>query len=360
MKTISRSKRTPYSRSFIATAAIGLLMLAIPMSAFSLCASTAKELHDDLVAASDNGMYAGQDVEIDLVAGTYKTGAVTGNGPFTYSSTGAGHLILSGGWAANCAGFLRDATATVLDGRNLTQVLNIQNKNAEVFIEFLTIQNGESTVAGGGAAINTVVTGASAYIYDSIFLNNHTTSIGGGFALDGAGSQVGAHGNLIVGNSADGGYGAGFVYSRSGNQTFLDQSTVYKNTTIASGGTGGMYCCGTPVSDSEVRANIFWQNTNFGIDVETAGVDFEYNDYGTVKGIASPDSTNLSTDPKFIDADNGNYRLSGVSPLLGVWPADSFTSTDLAGDPYPFPANGYFDIGAYEDTVFTDRGFENN
>jgi hypothetical protein len=340
--------------------AIALLALAGRAGAVSLCASTAAELHDDLVAASTNGTYAGQDVEIDLVQGTYKTGAVTGNGPFAYSSTApAGQIILSGGWSAGCSTYLRDARVTILDGKNLTQVLNIQNKNALVYVNFLTIQNGESTVAGGGVAINTNVTGGSVYLVDNIIRNNHTASIGGGFAIDGAGNQVSASGNLVYANSADGGFGAGFEYSRGGSEAFVESNTMTQNTTTASGGTGGLYCCGT-ADTALVYANIFWQNTNFGIDMETSDYSFEYNDYGTVTGTLNPDSTNLSKDPKFVDAANDNYHLAGNSPLLGVYLAQGLPSSDLVGTPYPYPVNGYFDIGAYEDTVFTDRGFESN
>jgi hypothetical protein len=358
MNLASRFNQIHSPRSFVAAGALGLLTLAGPAGAVSLCVSTAQELQNDLDAASTGGMYAAQDVEINLVRGTYKTGAATSNGPFKYTSNAnGGHLILSGGWGPNCTNFREDASTTTLDGRNATQVLNIQNANADVFVDFLTIQNGESTVAGGGVAINTGVVGGSVYLENNIIRGNHTTSIGGGFAIDGAGSQVSATGNLVTGNSADGGYGAGFEYSRNGNQIFVEQNTMANNTTSASGGTGGMYCCGTPALSPEIYANIFWQNTNFGIDIQGPTPSFEYNDYGTVTGIVTPDSTNLSVNPKFIDPANGNYQLAGSSALLGAYPARPERSTDLAGGGYAFPARGYFDIGAYEDTIFTDHGF---
>jgi hypothetical protein len=357
MNLVSRFKQILVSRPFVAASAFGLLMSAAPVGAVSVCASTAQELQDYLDAASDGGMYAGQDVEINLVRGTYKTGVATSNGPFKFISTLSGHLILAGGWGPGCVNFREDASTTVLDGRNATQVLNIQNPHADVLVNFLTIQNGESTVAGGGAAINTAAGGGSVYLENNIIRDNHTTSIGGGFAIDGAGSQVAATGNLVTGNSADGGYGAGFEYSRNGSQIFLEQNTIANNTTSASGGTGGMYCCGTPALSPEIYANIFWANTNFGIDVQGPTPSFEYNDYGTVTGIITPDSTNLSVNPKFIDSANGNYQLAGNSPLLGAYPAQPSRSTDLAGNGYAYPARGYFDIGAYEDTIFTDHGF---
>jgi len=358
MDTILRLSRVRRSRLFVAVAAGGFMAFVGTADAVSLCADTAKKLHDDLQAASDGGMYAGQDVEINLVQGTYKTGTVTGNGPFAYSSTAAtGHIIIAGGWGTGCGTFLRDASVTILDGGSQTQVLNIQSKNGEVDVEFLTIQNGESATAGGGVAINTAVTGGTVYLSDNFIVNNHTASIGGGFAIDGAGNQVDAIGNVVTGNSADGNYGAGFLFSRSGPQASLEANTISRNTTTAAGGTGGVYCCGTP-GFASVEANILWQNTNYGIDMESPDYSFEYNDYGTVTGTLTPNSTNFSVNPQFADPANGNFRLAGNSPLLGAYPAQSAPAYDLVGETYAFPTNGYFDVGAYEDTIFTDRGFE--
>ena len=75
-------------------------------------------------------------------------------------------------------------------------------------------------------------------------------------------------------------------------------------------------------------------------------------------GVVVPDVTNISKDPKFIDSANGNYRLSGNSPLLGFYPDSNgiLLDRDLAGD--GIPSIGFCDMGAYEDTVFTDGGFE--
>jgi hypothetical protein len=357
MKTFSRSKS--FSRLLIHAVALGLFMPAGSVGAASvtLCATTAKELYDDLAAVSDNGIYAGQDAYIYLAAGTYKTGSVTGNGPFAYTSTAAtGVLSIYGGFGPNCDGETLDATLTVLDGGGLTQVLNIQNENAEVDVFFLTIQNGKSTIPGGGVAINTNVNGGIVYLHEDIIQNNHTTKMGGGFVINGTGNFVSASDNLVTGNSADGGYGGGYEFSNGPNLD-ANSNTFANNTTTKPGGTGGLYCCGNARSVA-IQGNIFWDNTNYGIDLETPPSLFEYNDYGTATGLLTADSTNLSVDPKFIDASNGNYRLASNSPLLGIWPSTGFPTSDLAGDRYPFPVNGYYDLGAYEDTVFTDHGFE--
>ncbi|MGA9334740.1 MAG: hypothetical protein WBV39_10730, partial [Rudaea sp.] len=288
----------------------------------TLCAATTAELQADLTNASDGGIYAGYNVAIELVVGTYRIGTATSNGPFTYSSTAAtGEIEIFGGWAANCDDLTRDASLTVLDGNGTSKVLNIQNENARVDIEFVTIRNGESTTAGGGAAINTNTTGGQVLLYDNIFQNNHTSSIGGGFAADGGGSQVNVVGNLVVNNAADGGYGAGFLYSRNGEEAFVTFNTMYNNTTTAPGGAGGLYCCGTPTVSPFVRANIFRQNTNYGVSFGGTPADLDYNDYGAITGV-TPESEEgtVSADPKFVDAAGGNFHLAATSPLLGICP----------------------------------------
>jgi hypothetical protein len=325
----------------------------------SVCVSTAQQFQQALTDSSDGGMYAGEAVEINLEQGIYKTGAATGNGPFAYHSTAAtGDIQIFGGFSAGCMDFLRDARLTVLDGQNATQVLNIQNAHALADVESLTIQNGESTVAGGGVAINTNTSGGTVLLRDAIIRNNHTSSIGGGFAIDGAGSQVDLDGNLIVHNAADGGFGAGFQYSRNGGEIFTTFNTIYQNTTTAVGGTGGLSCCGTPDVSPFLRGNIIWQNTNFGLSLNGTPAVLDYNDHGTITGVApATEQGTLSVDPGFVDAAGGNYRLASGSPLLGYCPADICDplSHDLIGRAYP--QTGFVDIGAFEDTIFVS-GFD--
>src|ERR1700722_14102785 len=106
-----------------------------------ICVSTAAELQQALTDASDGGTYAGTDVAINIVRGTYKTGAATGNGPFSYHSTAAtGSLYILGGLKTGCVESVEDAPLTVLDGNNATQGLNIQNPMADVFVQYLTIK----------------------------------------------------------------------------------------------------------------------------------------------------------------------------------------------------------------------------
>ena len=337
-----------------------LLLCLVSPWAMALCVSTSAELQQALTDYSDGGVNSGQPIEIDVVQGTYKTGNATNHLPFTYVSHAAsGQLILVGGWKANCGGFSRDASLTILDGNHATQVLNINNHNNLVYIVALTIQNGETTAIGGGVSVNAGGDGAQTLLYQSIVRNNHTTNVGGGIAVYGSGdNQLVVYGDLITGNSADMGYGAGIIGGRSIRQIELQRSTIYQNTTTVSGGTGGLSCCETTSTyPPEIIGNIMLQNTNYALRLTGTPVEMDYNDYGAITGV-TPD-TNLhstSADPLFVNAAQNDFHLKSGSPLLGyVGGSYSNLGYDLEGN--SIPQSGFVDGGAYEDTTFID-GFE--
>jgi hypothetical protein len=340
--------------------AIGLLMLSNPSRAVSLCVSNATQLQQALSDATS--MYSGTDVEINLVQGTYKTGSVTANGPFKYFSNSAtGQLSLVGGWTAQCNSFEPNAALTLLDGNHSTQVLSIRNPDATISIEYLTIQNGETTAAGGGLSINPSGGGAGVFIGNNIIRNNHTTNSDGGLVVQAGGtdSQLDLLANVISGNSSDSIDAAGALGGDVG-QVYVISNTVFGNTTTFPGGTGGLDCCGTGPSDPVIYFNIFFGNTNYGLYLNGTAADVEYNDYGTLGGV-TPDHDVLNTgaQPKFVDSANGDLHLSSTSPLLAYAPANPpiASSTDVSGN--SFPRSGKIDLGAYEDTVFTDS-FDGN
>jgi hypothetical protein len=336
-------------------------------SAVSVCVSTAAELQEALNNASDGGMYSGDGVEINLVQGTYTTGAPTANGPFLYQSTAAtGDIILSGGWDSQCSGFSNNAALTILDGNGATQVLSIDNANASVSVTTLTIQNGQTDAYGGGLAINTKTAApdsGSVYVAFNIIQNNKSTDTAGGVAIivSGSASLASLQTNVITGNSAP--YqSAGFV---QGNYpgiagAYITGNTVYGNTATAFDAWGGLSCCGYMATDPAIYANIFWQNTKYGLDVFGTAGDLEYNDYGILGGVTPDhDIGNTSINPKFVDAANGDFHLSGTSPLLAYTSTISLqnatTSMDVSGNAYP--KTGKIDLGAYAETIFTD-GFD--
>lgn len=349
-----RSRKRPW----MLLPAIAFAVLSVPAGAVSLCVSTAQQLQQALTDASTT--YSGQDVEINLVQGTYNTGAATANGPFRYQASSlARQILLIGGWTAQCAGLSRNAALTVLNGNHTTQVLSIWNPFAIVTVEHLTIENGETTEAGGGLSINPGGGANTVYIGHNIIRNNHTTNSGGGIFALGGGNQLDLIANVITGNSADSGNGAGAISANNGLQVYVVSNTIYANTTTQQIGAGGLRCCGPAQSEPIIYLNIFRQNTNYGLVLNGPPADVEYNDYGNLDGtVPAHDIGNVNTSAQFVDAANGDLHLSGSSPLLGYAPAYLATSTkDVEGNPYPL--TGKVDLGAYAETIFIN-GFDGN
>ena len=325
-----------------------------------------------MTKASDGGIYSGQQVYVDLVKGkVFKVGNATANGPFLYSSTAStGFLAISGDWDSTCVSPSLDPTASVVDGNNAAQALQLNSENTEIFVYNLTIQNGNSGFAGAGLSINAGVssnTGGSVVVHDTIIRNNQSGFQAGGLAVaaGGASHYVEILDNLIVGNSASLGYSAGYVESTSsGSDAIVSviNNTIYNNTTTSPDGVGGFGCCASPGS-SLVSANIFWSNTNDGLSLFGLPVDVEYNDYGALSGTAPENSdyqsVNLSVEPKFKDPSNGDFHLTGASPLIGYGEGGYCASGDADLEGHSRNFYSLCDAGAYQDTVFTDGGFEN-
>ena len=57
---------------------------------------------------------------------------------------------------------------------------------------------------------------------------------------------------------------------------------------------------------------------------------------------------NIETDPLFVDASNGKFRLSNISPAIGSGTTTGAPSTDIDGNPRPYPSGTNPDMGAYE------------
>jgi len=49
-----------------------------------------------------------------------------------------------------------------------------------------------------------------------------------------------------------------------------------------------------------------------------------------------------------VDASNGKFRLSNISPAIGSGTITGVSSTDRDGNPRPYPSGTNPDMGAYE------------
>jgi len=349
----------PHRESHPRQAAMLALVLATAFTGahahvFCVTGGDAAQLQNALTQSSDGGVYAGEDNFIRVAQGMYQTGAATGNVPFFYYSTTTRLLQILGSYNADCTTQQRKALLTKLDGNDSTGVLIVRSANGPVDIEDLTIQNGNSDEPGAGLQVNYLVSvNASVNVGDLIVRSNHSSVDAGGLYVSGAGTQVYVSNNLIVGNSAQGQHGAGYVIAYGQYNELYNNTVVQNVSTAVTNPVGGLYCAGT--APCYLYNNIFWNNTTYGLDLGNSGALLSHNDVGTLGG-ETPAVTDheLSTTPKFVDAANGDFRLAADSPLLGYGPPQGST-VDLLGNPYP--TTGKIDLGAYAETIFTD-GFD--
>lgn len=352
--------RTPRSHPFSSTevslcrgqlgVAVCLLLAGASIHAHDFQGiSDSAALQNALTQSGDFGLYAGEDNIIWLEPGTYTTGAATNNSPFHYVSTGVGDLSIYG----------NAPTDTIIDGGHATEVFDINSALGGVTVLRVTIQNGESSGSGAGLRLNS---GAGPHgsvdIDHTIIKNNHAAGFAGGLLVYTAGNFSGAiYENLIFGNSADIGYGAGIVTADSSG-LFFGNNTVAQNSGPSADVAGGLYLGDATAVDCFVENNIFWNNTKFGLILASSHVLLYYNDIGTLSGTAPSDPIgNISKNPHFVDPVQGDFHLAGNSPVLGFSPRRDSLVTDLDGLFYS--DSGRVDLGAYQESLFID-GFEGN
>lgn len=341
-----------------------LLFAASSVQAAQYCVSTSAELQDALNQAALNA--SGAD-NIELAAGTYAT-SDNGNAPFTYQSAST-HTVFLTGYNSDCPGF--SIGPRILDGGVQTAVLAIDSPGP-VSLNLLTIQNGyiasgdsSGTYAAAGLSLDITATSGTIRVERCIFQNNVSDSAqspDGGFQLrPGTGTLFIFDNNKVWGNHSTYAIGAGeIVQSDSTSAVFIVDNTVTGNTTDSANGIAGGLALSSNATNTLVHNNILHGNTKLGL-VLYAQAHLYYNDIGTLGGPATPypDSHDtVSLAPKFVDFANGDLHLSSASSLFGLGRAFGGVLGDLMdldGHVYPYP--GKVDLGAYQDTIFSD-GFD--
>lgn len=184
--------------------------------------------------------------------------------------------------------------------------------------------------ARGGTVYNSVISGnttewdgAGTYattVHNSFFTRNNAGRFGGGF-------HIGTLYNCLVeGNNADI-VGGGTIHGQ------INNSTVVNNTAGSHGG---------GVAYTETRNSIVWNNSAVS-NANHVGATFLYSCTTPLPAGAG----NISTDPLFVDAASGNYRLLAISPCINAG------TNALAALPYDLDGNprillDIVDMGAYE------------
>lgn len=291
--------------------------------------------------------------EVWVAAGTYIENITMKSG-----------VALYGGFAGNESLRSRrdwNANPTVLDGKQLGSVLTVPaGASVSTRIDGFTIRNGIAP-AGGGIYCDS---NSRVRITNNIISANAAKAAsanvygGGIYCYD---SSAWIFNNVIVGNSAyamvSGGnnWGAG-IYC-TGGATVIFNNTIIGNNAIDQSGSndygGGISCQN---SSPMVHGNIIAFNSS-GVGNPGSGAPALYcnNLYGnTAYNWAgfTPDATNISVDPIFVDFAGGNYHLSALSPCVDSGSDTLAPENDMDGLPRPMDGNsdGVFraDMGAYE------------
>jgi hypothetical protein len=351
------SARTAF-HAFGAASVLALAVRPVWADTYAVCVTDAQELQEALTAGSDGGMESGNDIEISLAQGTYKTGSMTGNGPFKFTSTATtGSLEIRGGYGPNCTDFTGSTSRAKLDGGGNTQVLNIRSENASVYLRGFTIQNGNAADNGGGLNINygkSTSPTQTTNVFWTVIKDNQSQAQGGGFAISADGDSNGLinlDSNIVIGNSSSANYGAGIIQSNAGGISYVTHDTIYNNSTAQEAGTGGLFIDALGAANVSVVDSIFSSNTNIGLFLSGFNISLDYCDYGKLGGDAPVNNFGpLSVGPQFVDAANENFHLASGSPLIGA----TKTTFGIDDDPEGHPYANRGDMGTFAETIFTD------
>jgi hypothetical protein len=170
-------------------------------------------------------------------------------------------------------------------------------------------------------------TGYGIQIYDSSGGNSSGTVIrntrvhdnhGDGGVILSYGSDIQFYNNVVYNNQT----GVGVNYGASNVQIY--------NNTIYNHPNGMGIEVGTGASGTNARNNILYRNGQALAN---------YSGSTTA-------SSNLTTDPRFADATNGNFALQSSSPAIDAGVTISIVTTDFLGAPRP--SGAAYDIGAIE------------
>jgi len=204
--------------------------------------------------------------------------------------------------------------------------------------------NISNSIFSGNAAQSN---GGAVYSADDI---SHSTFIGNTAENGGAvANSKTIINSLFIGNSAKQGSA---IYT-----TYYSHSTVVSSTLVSNSATeagGGFYGQGT------ILNSIFHENTvgSEANDITRGGdVTLDYSLVNYIDGAVDYGIHNIMGDPKFVDAVNGDYRLSADSPALDIGDSSVLDNYEFAQDDQGNPldldnkprvSGANIDMGAFE------------
>jgi hypothetical protein len=293
---------------------------------------------------------------INLASGIYSTSTTREKFPISVIS----NVALSGSMV----------DSVILDAEDQTVAMAFGWNDGTATVQNLSLAGGKSEIAGGiwcmassPRLVNLNISGCTStnngggiYCMDSsprlasLRISGCTATNDGGGIYFGGTSDPYLENVLIFGNSTAT-KGGGICSSENSTLTAMNV-TVCNNTAEWDGG-GIIY-------HNAVLVNaILWNNSPQQIAGWPSNLTIVYSD---IAGQTQEGEGNRNADPLFVDAANGNYRLSDISPCIGTG-IDSIEidstwyyapSTDIEGNQRPSPAGSNPDMGVYESKLGTE------
>ena len=324
------------------------------------CATTPAEFQAALSAAENNGK---NDV-VKLSQGTYRISENDGVFSFSHRSWEPHSLAIRGGYGADCAVQTLQPANTVLDGEQLSSVLSLVNYSESPYsrtvVEGVTVKNGGISDFEG-ATLSVYSYRGAILLSNNVVAGNRNASIfeTTGGAVDAAvfSGAITLAGNMIADNTSELDGAGCCVASEENAAIVLTNNTIAGNESPYDG--GGVYAhLGSDSCKMEIYNNIVWGNTaatydDFFISASSGAEINVFNNIIDPGKTNLPDANatldgNISQDPLFVDAAQGDYHVAVGSPCIdsGDDQAPGLTQYDFEGDPRTL--GQAVDIGADE------------
>lgn len=327
----------------------------------------------DLQPALNEAATNGEADTLEIGPGTWRLSEANGGKTFLYIAADTENFPLE----IVGKGF----DQTILDGEGAEAILSIRtirvqaidDSQAAITVRKIGFRNGNSVAeAGGGLSILTQ--DASVRVEDCSFFENTTTPPGlaaGGGAGGGLSLRITGTGNVRLANNLfhrnravqlddQVGFGGGAsLILESGTATVI-HNTLFANQAERQG--GGLHLVMDTAAQAVLFNNIVFGNeAPLGGDIQVSGkigsVQAFNNDFSSfclnqdcdfAVFLGNDQGDNRSADPKFVDVDQGDFRLAEGSPLIdrGSAAAPELPAADIAGNLRL--AGEAPDIGAFE------------